>query len=133
MAALGVLRIAGASDVERARNAARGLASELGFGPIAAESLALATTELATNLMRYAVEGDLQISRLEGTRSGVLLVSKDQGPGIADLAAACRDGFSTGAGLGGGLGSIERLMDDCEYHTSPAGTTIVARKWADPR
>ena len=132
MAAL-ALRIAAATDVERARSTARALALELGFGPIAAESLALATTELATNLMRHAMRGDLRISRVEGPRPGVLLESVDEGPGIADLAAARRDGFSTGSGLGAGLGSVERLMDECEIRSSPAGTTIVARKWADPR
>ena len=123
----------GASDVERARNAARSLALELGFGPVTAESLALATTELATNLMRYATAGDLSVSRLSGPRPGVLLESRDDGPGIKDLAAARLDGFTTGSGLGSGLGSIERLMDECEFSSTPAGTRIVARKWADPR
>jgi len=127
------VRIAVASDVERARSAARSLALELGFGPVAAESLALATTELATNLVRYAIAGDLRVSRLEGSRPGVLLESLDEGPGISDLAAARRDGFTTGSGLGSGLGSIERLMDECEFSSTPTGTRIVARKWADPR
>lgn len=127
------MRIAAASDVERARTTARRIALELGFGPISAESLALATRELATNLVRYALEGDLRITRIEGARSGVLLESVDSGPGIADLGAARRDGYSTGAGLGSGLGAIERLMDECEFRSSPAGTVITARKWADPR
>lgn len=127
------LRIAAAIDVERARNTARALAVELGFGPISAESLALVMTELATNLIRHATRGELRITRLDGPRCGVLIESMDTGPGIADVVAARRDGFSTGSGLGGGLGAVERLMDECEIRTSPAGTTIVARKWADPR
>ncbi|MEP6694806.1 MAG: ATP-binding protein [Chloroflexota bacterium] len=126
------MRIATAADVERARNTARRLSRELGFGPIAAETVALATSEMATNLLRYAIGGDLRISPIDGPSQGVLLESEDDGPGIADLTVARRDGFSTGSGLGAGLGSIERLMDECEFASTPAGTTIVARKWMDP-
>lgn len=127
------MRIAATIDVERARRSARALAAELGFGPVTTECLVLATAELGTNLVRYAGEGELRIARVEGDRPGVILESEDRGPGIEDLAAARSDGFTTGGGLGSGLGSIERLMDESEFRSSPAGTIIVARKWADPR
>lgn len=127
------MRIALASDVERARAVALDLARALGFGPITAECVALATMELATNLMRYAEGGELRIGRVTDPRPGLVLESEDQGPGIPDLRAARRDGFSSGSGMGSGLGSVERLMDESEFTSSPAGTRIVARKWMDPR
>ena len=127
------MRIAVTTDVERARRDARTLAISLGFGPETAECVVLATAELATNLMLHAHGGELRISSLDGSRRGVLIECEDEGPGIADLAEARRDGVSSGSGLGGGLGAVERLMDESEFSSSPAGTRIVARKWADPR
>ena len=120
-------------DVERAMRVARALAAEVGFGLETAECVALATAELGTNLVRYAREGELRIVRIDRPRPGVLLESEDRGPGIADLTAARADGFTTGGGMGAGLGSVERLMDESEFRSSATGTTIVARKWADPR
>jgi len=127
------VRIVATTDVERARRDARDLATGLGFGPETAECVVLATAELATNLVRYARGGDLRITSLAGSRPGVLLECVDEGPGIADLTEARRDGVSSGSGLGGGLGAVERLMDESEFHSSPDGTRITARKWADPR
>lgn len=125
-------RISSAADVERAQRTARALAVELGCGPVTAERVALATMELATNLIRYAQGGWLEITRIEGTRSGVRLSSEDSGPGIVDLGLARTDGYTTGGGLGSGLGSIERLMDETEFRSTSDGTVIVARKWAEP-
>lgn len=127
------MHIAATTDVERARRSARALAVELGFGPETTECVVLATAELGANLVRHAGEGELRIAPIAGDRPGVLLESEDHGPGIADLAAARRDGFSTAGGLGAGLGAIERLMDESEFRSGPTGTSIVARKWADPR
>ena len=127
------MRIAVASDVERARVVALELARALGFGPITAECVAIATLELATNLMRYADGGELRIGKVTDPRVGLVLESEDHGPGIPDLRAARREGFTTGSGMGSGLGSVERLMDESEFASSTAGTRIVARKWVDPR
>ena len=127
------MRITAITDVERARAQARSMAEELGFGPVTAESLVLATAELAANLIDHAIGGQLHLRSIEGERAGVEVESEDRGPGMADLSAAKRDGFSTGPGLGSGLGAVERLMDESEFHTSPTGTRILARKWADPR
>lgn len=127
------IRIAAPNDVERARRDARSAATEAGCGPVTTECVVLAATELATNLVRYAPGGDLRITGLRAPRAGVLLESEDRGPGIPDLLAARRDGFTTSTGLGGGLGAIERLMDESEFRSSAQGTTIIARKWADAR
>lgn len=127
------IRIVATADVELARRDARAVAVAVGCGPQTTECVVLAAAELATNLVRYAPGGDLRITRLPAPRPGVLLESEDRGPGIPDLAAARRDGFSTSTGLGSGLGAVERLMDESEFRSSPAGTTIAARKWADAR
>jgi serine/threonine-protein kinase RsbT len=123
-------------DAGRARRAARRLAEQLGFPAEAAEAVALATSELATNLARYARSGVIVLRAvLEPERRGVQVESRDAGPGIADLDRALQDGFSSGGGLGGGLGGARRLMDEFEVSSGPAGTRIVACKWlpAAPR
>jgi serine/threonine-protein kinase RsbT len=122
-------------DVERARRAVRGLARDIGFGQEDVERVALAATELATNLVRYARGGELVLSIVndEPRGQGVEIVSSDIGPGIPDLDRALEDGFSTGGGLGGGLGGVGRLMDECTIRSGPDGTHLVARKWPTPR
>ena len=130
------LRVADANDVAQARRVARDLATSLGFGHEDAEMVALAASELGTNLVRYARDGTLEVDRVERDgRAGVELASCDEGPGIGNVPQALRDGFSTGGGLGSGLGSVQRLMDDFEIGSSPAGTRVVARRWLrrDPR
>ncbi|HET8629507.1 MAG TPA: ATP-binding protein [Thermomicrobiales bacterium] len=122
------LAVRGQADVERARREARALAGALGFPTVATEELVLAVSELATNLVRHARDGALTLRALSSL-AGVEVESRDAGPGIADVAAALRDGYSTAGGLGGGLGGVRRLMDDFEVATGPAGTRIVARKW----
>jgi serine/threonine-protein kinase RsbT len=94
------------------------------------EAVALATSELAMNLARYARRGQLSLSTVQGpSGSGVEIESRDRGPGIADLARALQDGYSTGGGLGSGLPSARRLMDEFQIDTGPGGTRILARKW----
>lgn len=126
-----VIAIGGDDDVARARRAARRLAQAAGLLPAEAECVVLAASELATNLARYAVAGTLRISlaQRDDGRAGVEVVSEDAGPGIADIALALQDGYSTGGGLGGGLPGVKRLMDTMELTTSPQGTRIVTRKW----
>jgi serine/threonine-protein kinase RsbT len=95
-----------------------------------AERVALATSELATHLVRYAEGGEISLSIIEGPRQrGIELVSHDRGPGIPYLAQALQDGFSTGQGLGSSLPGVRRLMDELEITSSPTGTTVVARTW----
>ena len=118
------------ADVERARRAARSFAQQLGFAPADCEVIVLATSELATNLIRYATGGTVGLSAVDGARGRSMQVeSRDNGPGIANTAQAMADGFSTGGGLGNGLPAVRRLMDTFALTTGPEGTTIVARKW----
>jgi len=117
-------------DLERVRRAARTLARTLDFGAAAAECVVLATLELATNLLRYAHEGMMCLDVVQGSAGmGIRVQSVDQGPGIADVAQALTDGYSTGTGLGSGLPAVRRLMDTFALTTTPAGTRVVACKW----
>jgi serine/threonine-protein kinase RsbT len=124
------------ADVERVRRDARVLADRAGFSREEAETVALAVSELATNLLRYATLGRLEIAEVRATdgasRIGLVIESRDGGPGIADAAIAMQDGFSTGGGLGAGLGSVRRLMDEFQLSSGPSGTSVVCRKWHRP-
>jgi serine/threonine-protein kinase RsbT len=125
-----VIAVPTALAAGRARRAARRLATALGFAAHDAEAIALATSELATNLARYAQGGAIVLRAVvEPARRGLRVESHDSGPGIPSLGQAMRDGFSTGGGLGGGLGGVRRLMDDFEITTAPDGTHVVATKW----
>ena len=118
-------------DAGRARRAARELAGKLGFGEADGEAVAIAVSELAMNLARYARNGSITLRPLaaEGRR-GLRIESRDSGPGIADTQRAMRDGYSTGGGLGAGLGGVRRLMDEFEITSSPDGTVVRTAKWA---
>lgn len=114
-------------DVERAVRAARSAADRLGFDRIGAEAVALAASELARNLLRYATDGVLTVRELADR--GLEIESIDAGPGIVDVPLALADRHSTGQGLGDGLGAVRRLMSEFEISTSPTGTCIKARRW----
>lgn len=118
-------------DVGSARRAARSLAESLGFAPAPCEEIALATTELATNLIKHAQNGLLIVTPLaEGGRAGLEIVSRDSGPGIADVEQAFTDRFSTAETRGTGLGAVNRLMDTLDITSERGrGTHIVCRKW----
>jgi serine/threonine-protein kinase RsbT len=125
-----VIAIRSQGDVEAARRAARALAGALGFARAEEEMIVLAVIELATNLVRYALHGTLTLRRIDGPAGvGVEVASRDEGPGITDIEAALRDGFSTGGGRGSGLLAVRRLMDEFSIASDPGGTRITARKW----
>ena len=110
------------------------MATSAGFPPADAESVALAASELAMNLHRYAFGGELVLRAVDdGVRRGVEIESQDTGPGIADPDLALQDGYTTGGGLGSGLPSARRLMDEFALTTEKSGTRIVARKWLTTR
>ena len=120
-------------DVERIRRESRNLATRAGFNRVDAEIIALAVSELATNLVRFAPGGTILAMTCRGdTGRGIVIESRDSGPGIADVELALRDGYSTGGGLGSGLPAVQRLMDDFALTTGPAGTRIEAHKWLNP-
>lgn len=119
-------------DVALARARARELARGEGFRSGAAGALATAVTEIARNLVVHAGGGDVLLEVVEDRgRRGVLVVARDAGPGIPDMEAAMRDGYSTSGGLGMGLPGARRLMDEFAIRSAPGeGTTVTMKKWA---
>lgn len=119
------------ADVVIARQRGREIASLLGFSASDLALIATAISELARNIVLYAGSGEIEIGRLEQKdRRGIIIVARDQGPGIANIAQAMRDGFSTSGGLGLGLPGVKRLMDEFEISSRPGrGTTVTVRRW----
>ncbi len=114
-----------------ARKLAKAMAAELGLGLLDQTKVMTAASELARNTLDYGLGGDLKAEEiLEGMRRGLRLTFSDQGPGIADLAKALTDGYTTGGGMGMGLSGSKRLMSEFEIESKPGqGTTIVVIKW----
>jgi serine/threonine-protein kinase RsbT len=118
-------------DVVAARREARELAASLGFVGTDLTLLATAISEVARNITTYAGEGEIELRVLRrGGEVGVQVIARDEGPGIADVAMALRDGYSTGRGLGLGLPGARRLVDEFDLSTSPGrGTVVTLIKW----
>lgn len=115
--------IAGASDIVKARAAARGLAEEVNFSSAEVIRIVAAAAEMARNMIEHAGRGEMILSVIaaEG-RLGVQVIAHDCGPGIADVERA----LETGLGLGGS----RRLMDEFEVSSiAGAGTTVTMKKW----
>jgi len=129
-----VVAVDGSAEVKRASDEARNFAAALGFTSVASEEIALAVTELASNLVKHAERGKIVLSALEsGGRGGMQIISEDNGPGIPDVERAMTDGYSTNGSLGAGLGAINRLMDALEFSPLPAGgLRIICERWVRP-
>jgi len=123
------------TDIVRARREGRVLAAELGFSPVDATLIATAISELARNILLYAQRGEILLRQVElDGRRGLVVVARDQGPGISDTDRAMRDGFSTSGRLGLGLPGVRRLMDDFEIVSAAGrGTEVTASKWRPRR
>lgn len=123
--------IASDKDVVQARQTGRELAARAGFSSGDQTVIAAAISEIARNVLMYARKGEILISVvMNGDHSGVMIVARDQGPGIPDVERALRDGYSTSGGLGLGLPGAKRLMDDFEIVSAvQQGTTVTMRKW----
>jgi serine/threonine-protein kinase RsbT len=119
------------ADIAVARRLVRDIAGQIGFGVPETTRIITAASELGRNVFKYAGKGVMHWRTLQkGDASGVELRFEDHGPGIADLDAAMREGYSTGGGLGMGLPGAKRLMDEMDIRTSQGeGTTVVVRKW----
>lgn len=118
-------------DVVRARQAVRAYAIELGFKLVDQTKVVTAASELARNSLIYAGGGTVILTSLRnGTRKGIRMEFVDQGPGIPDIAMAMRDGYTTGSGMGMGLGGARRLVSEFQIESQVGvGTRIVATKW----
>lgn len=117
------------ADVIAARQQARLLAEKLGFTGTDVTLIATAVSEIARNIVEHAGSGSIDLSVVGSSDTGdaaLVVVARDEGPGIADVDAALRDGYSTTGALGLGLPGARRLMDSFSIETAPGrGTTIV--------
>jgi serine/threonine-protein kinase RsbT len=113
------------------RQTVRQLAIGLGFSLVDQTKIVTAASELARNTIRHGGGGTALLETInDGPRRGVRLTFEDQGPGIADIAQAMRDGFTTAGGLGLGLSGAKRLTNDFTITSTPGlGTRVVITKW----
>ena len=107
----------------------------MGFASQDCEEIQIVVSELASNLIRHASHGTIQLGELRSEdRAGIEIISQDEGPGIADIEQAMTDGYTTSNSLGLGLGTVNRLMDDMEVSSGPvAGVRVVCRRWVRPK
>src|SRR5271165_4442442 len=126
-----VLQLVSSEDVVLVRQAARQWASDMGFSLVDQTKLVTAASELARNAVIYGGGGTARIERVfNGSRPGIKITFEDNGPGIADIEQAMKDGFTTGTGLGLGLGGAKRLTDEFGIQSRPAeGTRVWFIRW----
>ncbi len=118
-------------DVLRVRQAVRARAVGAGFSLVDQTKIVTAASEVARNTVDYGGGGTLRIEVLrDGRRTGVRLTFIDQGPGIADIAKAMTDGYTTGGGLGLGLSGAKRLSNEFAITSTPgSGTVVTLARW----
>lgn len=129
------VQIASDEDLRQARHAVRAAAQRAGLRLVDQTMLVTAASELARNCYIHAGGGTVTIEHItleDPGRTGIRLTFTDHGPGIANPEAALADGYSTGGGLGHGLGGARRLVDEFDLVTStrpPTGTRITVTRW----
>ena len=119
------------TDIVTARQRGRDQARTMGFSETEATLIATIISELARNIVLYAQTGEIVISNTgSGTRKAISIVSRDQGPGIADVQRVLLGGYSTSGGLGLGLCGVRRMVDEFHLDSAPGkGTTVNVKKW----
>lgn len=119
------------SDVVKVRQLVREWASTLGFSLVEQTKIVTAASELARNAYEHGGGGTVRMQSINNaSRRGLRLTFADEGPGIANLEQALKDGFSTGAGMGLGLGGAKRLVNDFSIDSTPGqGTRVTIVRW----
>ena len=123
--------IANSSDVVVVRQRVRAWALELKLSLVDQTKIVTAASELGRNTLEHGGGGSMEMSLVEnGVKRGIRLCFSDHGPGIPDLDLALKDGYTSGGGLGLGLGGSKRLMHEFEIDSKPgSGTTITVVRW----
>jgi len=126
-----VLAIKSSEDIVRMRQLVREHAIAQGFSLVDQTKIVTAASELARNILNYAGSGQLAIEQVaNGARKGVKLVFSDKGPGIADIELAMKDGYTTGGGMGLGLGGSKRLASEFHIESKVGeGTRVSLTRW----
>ncbi len=125
------LSIRAETDASRAALESTRYALEAGFEETPSRLIATAVSELARNILKYTHGGEICLRRVEGSKGrGIEIEAVDEGPGIADIAAAMNDHYSTGGTLGLGLPGVKRMMSEFELESTPGkGTRVTAVLW----
>jgi anti-sigma regulatory factor (Ser/Thr protein kinase) len=123
------VRIEGADEVGLARRNASVMASQLGFSEADAARAALVATECATNLWKHAGGGEILLTQADDAGERFIeILALDKGPGMANVTACRRDGYSTAGSNGTGFGAMERMSSECHIHSEPGkGTAVLSR------
>lgn len=122
--------VASEPDMVTVRRRVREVASKLGFTLVDQTKVVTAASELARNTLIHGGGGKMEITTLNGPRVGLRLTFEDQGQGIADIQLALRDGFTTGSGLGLGLGGAKRLVNEFDIASQVGkGTRVTVVRW----
>ena len=126
-----LLPLKSSNDVVLARQKVRQWAIELRFSLVDQTKLVTAASELARNTLDYGGGGEMMIETLNsGARSGLRLTFEDHGPGIPDIEQALRDGFTSGSGMGLGLGGSKRLVNEFSIESELGkGTKVTVARW----
>ena len=126
-----MLAIRSPEDIVRMRHAVREQAVGHGFTLVEQTKVVTAASELARNILNYGGGGEVTVTVVtQGTRKGLKLAFSDQGPGIPDIELAMKDGFTTGKGMGLGLGGAKRLSNEFAIEsTVGAGTRVTIVRW----
>jgi serine/threonine-protein kinase RsbT len=118
-------------DIVRMRQAVREQAVALGFGLVDQTKIVTAASELGRNALIHGGGGHVDVAHVaSGGRQGLRLSFVDKGPGIGDVEQALKDGFTTGTGLGLGLGGARRLVNEFQIESAPGkGTQVTIIRW----
>jgi serine/threonine-protein kinase RsbT len=119
-------------DIVTARQKGREMAGHCGFPSTELAVIATAISELARNIVRYAIRGEIVVRQIgkDNGKPGIEVIASDDGPGIPDLTLALQDGYSTSGSLGLGLPGVRRLMDEFDIASEfGRGTIVTVRKW----
>ena len=118
------------ADIVTARQQGRAMALQAGFDGSDLTVISTAISEVGRNIIEHAVSGEIALRITSSPKHGLIVIARDDGPGIPNLHMAMQDGFSTGKGLGLGLPGARRLMDEFEITSRPGiGTTVIMKKW----
>lgn len=125
------LPIQNSDDIVRVRQEVRKRAAEAGLGIVDQTKFVTAASEIARNTLTYGKGGQVHFDRIDdGLHKGLRLIFEDQGPGIADIALALTDGYTTGSGLGLGLSGSRRLCNEFDIQSAPGqGTRVTIARW----
>ena len=131
MEAFAELPLRTGEDVVRLRGAVRERAIAAGLSLVDQTKIVTAASELGRNTIQYGGGGTATLAIVtRGARRGVRLECIDHGPGIADITLALKDGYTTGNGLGLGLGGAKRLSDEFHIESRPGeGTRVAILRW----